>query len=371
MNQYLFPDKFNASSRLNIETKISILQQSGNNFKEVVVAYYINYLLFNGFIIEKREQPTFANRTLAAFDLWKKGILKAKNLLKSESHFQSQLMKFYLDEKTYFKKTELKNQELYLELLNQYIAVFQQIDAWINNKHTRPRKLWSESVNNKQLLEEIEVEQTDNYLLNFLDEVYLQCGLELIKNLEWPTQNALIFDAFQEYIIETSVLNPEISDKKLLNKVQASLLRYMKKELIYIQNSCLLSNSVVIFSEINRWCADEITSNKIEIQSNFKLEFPNVSNYPIHVFSDKKAFHLFNFFAEKFNSHVAISFFYRKMAEQEKPTLILVKDTPFRQWFNDQNYDLILDRATDTFSKSKNEERELLYSVVKSLIYSN
>jgi hypothetical protein len=371
MNQYLYPDSFNASSRFNIETKLSILQQWGDNFKEVVVAYYINYLLYNGFIIEKKEQPTFANRTLAAFDLWKKGILKAQNVLKSESHFQSQLMKFYLDEKTYFKKNKVKKHELYLELLNQHTTVFQQIDAWINNKHTRARKLWSESVNNKQLLKEIEVEQTDNYLLNFLDKVYLQCGLDLIKNLEWPTQNALIFDAFQEYIIETSVLNPEISDKKLLNKVQASLLRYIKKELIYIQNSCLLSNSVVIFSEINSWCADEITSNKIEIQSNFKLELPKDNKYPNRIFSDEKAFYLFNFFAEKFNSHVALSFFYRKMAEQEKPTLISVKDTPFREWFNDQKYDFKLDRATNTFIKSKNEERELLYWLVKSLIYSN
>ncbi len=45
------------------------------------------------------------------------------------------------------------------------------------------------------------------------------------------------------------------------------------------------------------------------------------------------------------------------MAEKEKPPLILVKDTPFRKWFNEQGYDIQLENHTKTHDNAKNEDR--------------
>ncbi len=59
------------------------------------------------------------------------------------------------------------------------------------------------------------------------------------------------------------------------------------------------------------------------------------------------------------------------MNEIENPPLIVVKDTPFRKWFNEQNYEIQLHSATYTYFRAENKERELIYYLVKKLINSN
>lgn len=93
--------------------------------------------------------------------------------------------------------------------------------------------------------------------------------------------------------------------------------------------------------------------------------------YPRHIFADEKAFELFSLLTRHFKTPAAISFIFRKMAEKEKPPLILVNDTPFRKWFNEQGYDIQLENHTKTYDNAKNEDRLAAYGMAKELIMSN
>jgi predicted methyltransferase len=56
------------------------------------------------------------------------------------------------------------------------------------------------------------------------------------------------------------------------------------------------------------------------------------------------------------------------MAEKDK--LIVVKDTPFRDWYNTNTYKIKLMNTTKTLEQAKNKDRELWYNKVKALIYN-
>lgn len=99
-----------------------------------------------------------------------------------------------------------------------------------------------------------------------------------------------------------------------------------------------------------------------------QVTFQNEEDYPRHIFKNKKAFILFEELNEGLDSSIQISFLYRIMAEKDK--LIVVKDTPFRDWYNTNNYKIKLTNTTKTLEQAKNKDRELWYNKVKELIYS-
>ncbi len=92
-------------------------------------------------------------------------------------------------------------------------------------------------------------------------------------------------------------------------------------------------------------------------------------DYPKYIFKDFQAYQLFHELAMELKSHTSLSFLYRKMSEYENPPLIVVRDAPFREWFNKQKYDFRLSVATRTHQSTSNPERELLYKTAKKLIY--
>lgn len=116
-----------------------------------------------------------------------------------------------------------------------------------------------------------------------------------------------------------------------------------------------------------------LTSIEIKTSIEIPLGFPKqetveLMEYPTHIFINQQAYQLFNLLMEYFNAHSTISFVYRMMSEKEDPALIVVKDTPFRDWFNQQAY-VQLDTHTKTYENSKNEDRIALYKMAKRLIY--
>ena len=66
-----------------------------------------------------------------------------------------------------------------------------------------------------------------------------------------------------------------------------------------------------------------------------------------------------------FKTSAAISFIFKKRAEKEKPPLILVKDTPFRNWFNEQRYEIQLENHVKTHDNAKNKDRLAAYGIAK------
>jgi hypothetical protein len=90
--------------------------------------------------------------------------------------------------------------------------------------------------------------------------------------------------------------------------------------------------------------------------------------YPKHIFADENAFRLFSLLMEHIKTYATISFVFRTMTEKEKPRLILVNDTPFRTWFNEQQYPIQLECHTKTYESSKNEDRLAVYNIAKQLV---
>ncbi len=91
-------------------------------------------------------------------------------------------------------------------------------------------------------------------------------------------------------------------------------------------------------------------------------------DYPKHIFADEKAFQLFSLLMKYFKTHATISFVFRTMAEKENPNLILVNDTPFRVWFNQQQYLIKLESYTKTYESSKNDDRMATYNIAKEFV---
>ena len=92
-----------------------------------------------------------------------------------------------------------------------------------------------------------------------------------------------------------------------------------------------------------------ISAEKVQL----KVQLNN--DYPIHVFKNSEAYHFFDSCAQRISSTKMLSLLYRKMFEIDN--LIYLRDTEFRNWFNQQNYPLNLDYPTDTFSRVASKER--------------
>lgn len=96
-----------------------------------------------------------------------------------------------------------------------------------------------------------------------------------------------------------------------------------------------------------------------------------IIEYPKQIFANEKAFLLFTFLMQYFKTQSTISFIFRTMAEKEKPQLILVNDTPFRNWFNQQGHAIQLNNHTKTYENAKNEDRIAAYNIAKKFIMNN
>lgn len=97
----------------------------------------------------------------------------------------------------------------------------------------------------------------------------------------------------------------------------------------------------------------------------FAVPKNTTKEYPTFIFSSYEAFLLFDTLAKGLSIKVAVSYVYRLLYEND---LIVVKDTPFRTWFNKQSYSIKLTTATETLQKSTSSEREQYVALVAKLL---
>jgi hypothetical protein len=88
-------------------------------------------------------------------------------------------------------------------------------------------------------------------------------------------------------------------------------------------------------------------------------------SYPTPIFASYEVYQLFHTLAQGLSIKVSVSFVYRFLHEKG---LILVKDAPFREWYNQQSYPLTFQTATETLANSKSSEREQFVGIVAKLI---
>jgi hypothetical protein len=95
-----------------------------------------------------------------------------------------------------------------------------------------------------------------------------------------------------------------------------------------------------------------------------------VENYPKFIFASQKDYDFFCLLASKATTSKQLSFIFREMSEKEKPPMVVVKDKQFRDWFNEQPFEMNLEGYTATYQNSINSDRLWAYNVAKQLFFN-
>jgi len=92
--------------------------------------------------------------------------------------------------------------------------------------------------------------------------------------------------------------------------------------------------------------------------------------YARFIFASQEAYSFFCLLASKATTPKQLSFIFREMSEKENPPMIVVKDTPFRDWFNEQPFEMNLEGYTATYQNAINSDRIWAYNIAKQLFFN-
>lgn len=250
----------------------------------------------------------------------------------------------------------------YRDFIAEQVAVFERIDKLVN-----------QSAN---------VDAGKDFLtyLSAYDAIYPHLDVLLIGNALEAYFIAVCKALCCSYIyhFDESCLFPEDFDSEL-----EAVYLAMKYDLLEVEEQ----EKIIIFSK--RWITQLFKEFAIKINLQFvihELEGASIftpvleqfstyfsfavpqkttKEYPTFIFSSYEAFHLFDTLAKSLSIKVAVSYVYRLLYEND---LIVVKDTPFRTWFNKQAYSIQLTTATETLQKSFSSERAQYVALVAKLL---
>jgi hypothetical protein len=93
-------------------------------------------------------------------------------------------------------------------------------------------------------------------------------------------------------------------------------------------------------------------------------------DYPRSIFASQECYDFFCLLVHQATTSKQLSFIFRQMSEKENPVLIVVKDKAFRDWFNEQPFQMKAEEATSTHPNAKNEDRIWAYNTVKTLYFN-
>lgn len=88
-------------------------------------------------------------------------------------------------------------------------------------------------------------------------------------------------------------------------------------------------------------------------------------SFPTYIFSTYEGYYFFDTLAKGLHVKASVSYVYRLLFEKG---LIVAKDTPFREWYNQQTYPIALSTTTETLAKCKSADREQFVAIVATLL---
>ncbi len=165
-------------------------------------------------------------------------------------------------------------------------------------------------------------------------------------------------------------LNPKLFSDEELKQLHITSAKWFEQNLSDIIFFLGLDINTNVFDELRTqfYAIFDLTSplppntTSISAEKGQLKAQPN-KDYPIHVFKNSEAFVFFDSCAQRITSTKMLSFLYRKMFEIDQ--LIYLRDTEFRNWFNQQNYPITLEYPTDTFSRVASKERQEWMAIVE------
>lgn len=319
-----------------------------NHYKTEVVSEFNQYIADE---FRNENLPTFER--IGFLDFSSKDLIKVREL-----------------NTNFWEENSKNNLSKYIEFLDTCKFNFIRIDV-INIKHAI-RSSFTEMVadrDNKELMKVLQVDilfnqlfvKLDNqyrqYLINFDDseiQQFLKNDTPEAENLEY-FKNPLLLQEFEE-------------DKLIFLK----LLKAFIKELLYKRKREFKLDKLPSIYDFLEVYAEELVPLKRAVQINTnvrdEVKIPINKDFPKSIFETPADYELFLCLIGFVTNTAQVSFIYRMMAEKEKLPKIIVKDTPFREWFNSQAFHIKLDNHTKTFINAENEDRKMFYKTVKNLI---
>lgn len=258
----------------------------------------------------------------------------------------------------------------YLEFLENLEPHAKIIDKMTVESHTWLQPLSQKQTNNiEKFINNSNVLQKELLgVFEFADAEYAEY-LKSLKNLSEAPIYSLkkINNLFniQDYI-QPAWLNLSSKKIKAYHTVimgwVAQLLQHRKQQLHWEQTP-----SFYVFAEeiINLYQKDPNNTNSKQHKNK-----KQPTEYPKNIFNKAEDYEFFRCLIKHATLKNQISFIYRMMAEIESPPKIVVKDTPFRDWYNKQNeFPIKLNQCTITFNNAKNDDRVHFYKTLKELFF--
>ncbi len=218
-----------------------------------------------------------------------------------------------------------------------------------------------------------------------------------VKSFMKKFKKALINIMIKHYISNEEatfdlLLEHELKNLKVDYLIQNNALRYLephkyKQYLFYLNKGFnALYQDMKAYTDFSNpffAAADKLFQNIIvKLNQAAGIESPEIeaptpaiiesetNNYPTHIFRSLQDFRLFNELMKTNTTADEIGFVFRTMSEQENPTSIVVKETTFRNWFNQESgHPTELNNPIKTLSRIKDRlKKETIYSLQKKLL---
>jgi hypothetical protein len=132
-------------------------------------------------------------------------------------------------------------------------------------------------------------------------------------------------------------------------------------------------NTYVIIEEYITELLQEIDQTKEEkllLIQPIENKIIKEENYPKFIFASQKDYDFFCILTKRATTYIQLSFIYRQMSEIENPAMIVVKDKPFRDWFNKEPFDLKMHDTTNTYINAVSADRLWFYNTLKDLFFN-
>lgn len=356
-NDYLYPETINIFNDKELEFRVSQINDEGTNVKEVFEANLVNYVFhFKRFPNHYEIDQTIDSEWI--YDQYCKGQLYLNDEESIED--ESPCSEFIRFEWHNFFLEGVHNAEFYINFIDNHADTYQCIDKLTNNyfNNFKGTDTFRNYAKLKLQNENINFDTIENGFYRLEKLIVKTAAIDLIQFLKFTTNDTYEKEMSQVFDIDY-FLNPALIHEPFeLAKYQEVVKAWLNK----INQDLKYKLTLPAIPPIALWLIAEIENRKSSL--NLEIE---TKDYPKYIFTNYKAFDLFDTLAKEMTTHPQISFLFRQMSEKEKPALIVVENSDFVKWFNLQNYNLTLDYPTKTLEQSKTDDRIMAYAIVKKL----
>jgi hypothetical protein len=289
------------------------------------------------------------------YHLYLKGHIQIRTY---DPYYHSPLTEFQSAEKETLDAIGPDYNRDYYAFIDASGTVCERLDALIDN---RPYPTLSFETYTKDSLDHQNIAEVKKIVALFQelqDQFYRDVKLNLLRNFNLHHFEAKNYSGLVKHLgfYLTSALLSK-SDQQHIQQLAINWLDYLIDHSVFHYNTTNLPEGFKVLKQL------------FSSRLNLPIDYPSdaeTTPYPRSIFASAPAYLLFKAYAEMHTTKICISYLYRRMHEKEN--LILVKDTPFREWFNRQDYPIKLLSVTETYAKAHTTERQahvdLLYKAL-------